>query len=572
MKFDRRQLPGGKTLPGYFLLFLTGGLLFFQAACGSTPALTGGGPESADAPLVPGQPLKIFIQEPGMVELTLDELAAFGLAGNPETLQLSHQGRPHPLWIAGDGDARKVRFYGGAGESFYTQERIYWLESGDTVPTWMSEKTFAATEAPAANQQTQTVLRLEENLRYTPKVEAGDHFFWVSLAAPGKLPVNFSLPHLAEGTGEIRVEIWGSTESPKEPDHRLRAVLNGQVLFDETWDGKGRRTLSAQIPDTALLSGENELVIEAPGGIDVVADVIFLDWIEIQYPRQLNTAADQVSFLGTGEPVEISGVRTSVTIFDVTDPEAIVRMTGEPVEGNVVTVPTMPGHAYLAVGPEEYLKPAQLVPGASSPDLFAPGLGADYIAIGPQELLAPLQPLLDWRANHGLAVQAVPLEAVYDQFNDGYPEPVAIQAFMQYAAEAWDPAPRYLLLVGDATYDPRGYLTPPEANRLPTFMVQTIYGGETATDIPFGQLNEDPWPEIAIGRIPARTAAQVETVVEKILAYESNASTGDWQQRVLAVADGREPRFKRRAAFFGPIRLVFSRHVGRSGTRGRRDQ
>ncbi len=150
-----------------------------------------------------------------------------------------------------------------------------------------------------------------------------------------------------------------------------------------------------------------------------------------------------------------------------------------------------------------------------------------------------------------LATLALPLEAVVDQFGYGYPEPAAIQALMAYAAEAWDPAPRYLLLVGDASYDPRGYLTPPEANRLPTFLVQTVHGGETASDLPFGELDDDPWPEIAVGRLPARTADQVAVIVEKILAYEAQRGSGaDWQKRVLAVADGQSAQFRQDAQTF----------------------
>ena len=155
----------------------------------------------------------------------------------------------------------------------------------------------------------------------------------------------------------------------------------------------------------------------------------------------------------------------------------------------------------LAVGADGYLSPDQVAQAWMAPDLRAAGSGADYVVVGPAELLPPLAPLLEWRAGQGLEVRAVPLEAVFDQFSHGAPEPAAIQALMAHAAEAWDPAPRYLLLIGDASYDPRGYLTPPEANRLPTFLVQTVYGGETASDIPFGQVDDDPWPEIAVGRL-----------------------------------------------------------------------
>jgi hypothetical protein len=44
-------------------------------------------------------------------------------------------------------------------------------------------------------------------------------------------------------------------------------------------------------------------------------------------------------------------------------------------------------------------------------------------------------------------------------------------------------------------------------------------------------------PDLALGRIPARTPAEVSAVVDKILAYEKAAPAGDWQRRAVFVAD-----------------------------------
>ncbi|RME46927.1 MAG: hypothetical protein D6791_07060 [Chloroflexi bacterium] len=216
------------------------------------------------------------------------------------------------------------------------------------------------------------------------------------------------------------------------------------------------------------------------------------------------------------------------------------------------------GRRYEAVGPGGYRRPARIARASTSPDpsllatqgLRAAGNGADYVAVGPPDLLEPLAPLLAWREQQGLKVLTVPVEGIYDQFNDGLPEPEAIRAFLKYARQSWQPAPRYLLLVGDATYDPQGYVTPPEANRVPSFLVQTVFGGETASDTLFAQLDDDLKPDIAVGRMPARTPQQVRTLVEKTLAYEKQTSQGEWRRRVMAVADGQDPSFRKDARAF----------------------
>ena len=136
---------------------------------------------------------------------------------------------------------------------------------------------------------------------------------------------------------------------------------------------------------------------------------------------------------------------------------------------------------------------------------------------------------------------AVPVQAIYDQFGDGRVDPEAIRSFLQYAAQHWAVKPQYVLLVGDASYDTLNYTTSPQANRLPTFLVQTVYGGETASDVVFAQLDDDEKPDVAIGRVPARDADQVRAFVAKTIAYEKSAPAGEWRSRVLAVADGQEP-------------------------------
>ncbi len=185
----------------------------------------------------------------------------------------------------------------------------------------------------------------------------------------------------------------------------------------------------------------------------------------------------------------------------------------------------------------------------TTPDLHSVENGADYIAIGPQDLLKPLQPLLDYRRQQGLTPLAVPLQAVYDQFGYGQPEPQAIQRFIR-STQSWNLAPRYLLLVGDASYDPKGYISSPEANRLPAFLVDTVYGGQTASDVDFAQVNEDPWPDIPLGRVPARTPQQVEAFVEKTLEFERQPKGDIRDIQVLAIADGQEPIFASYAQMF----------------------
>ena len=138
---------------------------------------------------------------------------------------------------------------------------------------------------------------------------------------------------------------------------------------------------------------------------------------------------------------------------------------------------------------------------------------------------------------------AIPVDEIFDRFSYGMPEPEGIRSFLRYAHQTWDTAPKFVILVGDATYDPRGYISEWKANRVPSFMVNTSYGGETASETLFAQMDDDMLPDLAVGRVPARDSKQVQIFVEKLIAYENQTDDNAWQHRILAVADAPDPIF-----------------------------
>ena len=155
----------------------------------------------------------------------------------------------------------------------------------------------------------------------------------------------------------------------------------------------------------------------------------------------------------------------------------------------------------------------------------------------------------------------IPLSVVYDQFYWGFREPNAIRNFLKYTQDNWDPSPKYILLIGDATYDMRGYQSTVDRNQLPTFQVFTEFGGETASDFGYMGLTGMNWPDeenakiihdpqIIVGRIPAQTSSQLSQVIQKILNYEEQISEKNHRGQVLLVADDQDTNFQEDAKAF----------------------
>src|SRR6202040_3240089 len=126
---------------------------------------------------------------------------------------------------------------------------------------------------------------------------------------------------------------------------------------------------------------------------------------------------------------------------------------------------------------------------------------------------------------------------LYDEFSFGEKTPQALGDFLRWARAQWQKPPQFVVLVGDATIDPRDYAQLGAADFVPTKQVSMAQVAlKTASDDWFVDFNGDGRPYIPIGRLSVRTAAQAAAVVTKIVGYDQG-SPQPWTKEVLLVAD-----------------------------------
>jgi len=91
-----------------------------------------------------------------------------------------------------------------------------------------------------------------------------------------------------------------------------------------------------------------------------------------------------------------------------------------------------------------------LVQSASQPAFLLVGVVMSLV-------MGPLSEEFGWRGfalDQLLSVQVVTISQVYDQFSHGLADPAAVRELLRYAHAKWaEPAPQYVLLVGEASYD-----------------------------------------------------------------------------------------------------------------------
>jgi hypothetical protein len=487
----------------------------------------------------------IAITEEGIYQVTV---GTFGWdEADLANMQLFQRDQPVPIWISGTGRETKIHFFGEASDSAYTSQQIYQLKMGTEPGLRIREVTETPATAAAPGEEITSTVRIEENLIYSPLVEEGDHWLWVKLAAPITQTASMDLAAPLSGGGRVKAALWGNTEAPTTPNHHVVIRINGKQVAEGSWDGQTRKVVEGQVPKGTLQEGVNVIEIECPGDTGTVVDIVSLDWIEVSYSRRSQLTEEQSIFTADDAAIQLFGGGEEMILFDITQAG---RVSAQTIQGDSATFLSEKGHRYAVVRAGGWLQPDMVEASVVEPDLKRQDDGAEYLAIGPTELLKPISPLLELRAEQGLSVKQVPVEAIYDQFNGGMEEPQAIQAFLAYAVRQWKTVPKYVLLVGDSSYDFRNYTDGKNGNRLPVMMVQTIFGGETGSDVLIADINEDPWPDLAIGRLPAQTPEQIETYVQKVLRYEGEDFTPGERLKILAIADGQEKIFQSDAANF----------------------
>jgi hypothetical protein len=177
---------------------------------------------------------------------------------------------------------------------------------------------------------------------------------------------------------------------------------------------------------------------------------------------------------------------------------------------------------------------------------------ADMLIVYPPEFQEAAAKLAAHRqALNGFTVVLAPINQVFNEFGSGLHDPAAIRNFAKLLHQR-DPLFRYLLLLGDGSFDARNRMVPAAANTAFVPLMETEESLDGITSYPwddfFGLLsdNEGASPalgalELAVGRIVAGSPTQAMQMVDKVIRYESSPTKwGNWRNRLTFVGDDDE--------------------------------
>ncbi|MFL6196772.1 MAG: C25 family cysteine peptidase, partial [Thermoanaerobaculia bacterium] len=544
-----------------------------------------GGPKAAGRAAVSSSPgtggVRVAVREAGLYYLGTEEVAAWlGLPADKAGKEIAQgkvalfrNDRPvafYPDLVAStnpggrvkEKDARGLFFYAESADSLYSAETAYRLQGRPGLLMDVA----AAGAAPATPGGTFADTRHVERDAFPATVVAtdpdADYWFWEFLqgnsADFGTRAFPFDAPgaSAADG-GALTIAFQGATATGVTDEHQALVSVNGSPLGETRWTGLTARQATFPVPPGVLQEGGNRVEVTARTGDGAPYSIFYLDAFDVSYQRAFRAVGDSLAFTPAASRPTVVGGFTSAAIrlLDVSDPLRPRWVAGAAVE------PDGAGGFRLTFTPTasaRYLATAVAAAPAgirrwNPPALRASSNRAEYLVVAPAALHASAERLADLRRAQGLESRVVDLEQVMDEFNAGDSDPRALRTFLSWARANWSLPPRYVALAGEGTLDYRDLLGFGD-NLLPPLMIRAE-GGLFPSDNLLGDVDGDGLPEMAVGRIPVLSAAELDAYTAKIAEYEATAP-GDWSGRGLLVSDAPD-----RGASFGEDNERIAAHI-----------
>ena len=553
--------------------------------------------------------LRVELEHTGVYMLDHDAVAAAqpSLAGCPgDALQLTWRGEPVPIRVVDSGDGRfgpgsHIEWIGsqlhGTMSWFnsHSTHNAYVLSVADGPAARIADATAAmpGDHAPLLRvshmEEENLMVRLEET-QQKPGEEV-DVWMWAKMTHvdPEPFATHFDLPDLDRAAGPVRLDIGMRGLSAIRPphehrdaerpaDHSVLVHINGRHVDTLSWDGRDAVEHTLEIPADGLRPADNELILRVPrrslpwdDQLDVI-DVVMFNWMRWQFPLHGDLDAGmQPLQVDGGDAAQGIRLRYSGPGTPVLYGEDGIRRPGMPGAAGEYLFTGAPTGTVLHPVIDGLLATPDDIRAAAPADWWQPEQHYDYLIVSHPRFIEAVRPLAEFHESRGLRVALLDVNDVYDTFHHGIVHPQAIRNLVDRAWHHWpQPRPRFLLLVGNASFDIRNethndqryakwaqaellypntfgaiastpYENLPESlanrNLIPTWQFPSSEG-QSASDNPFASVAGDDWrPVLAVGRFPVFEPEEVTAIVDKTIKYMTTPRVGAWRRDVMFITD-----------------------------------
>jgi len=367
-----------------------------------------------------------------------------------------------------------------------------------------------------------------------------DHFFWKMIYAPADfpgedrldIPLDFTYMDSTQNV-QVKVKVFGEQDLDTDILHDLGIVINGHYYTSKSFITGGAKELIFDIPSSKFFVGSNTLTLQALGTNASVGtyDYMYIDKVDVSYYKNYNVSGNiaTISNLEANSSINIDGFsNTQINVLDITSTNNIFKL----VNGTLSTVTGITSvlvnsgnialnNKFFVFADGVEIAPTQMsLTNGYDLSLKDQVNGADFIIIGKDSLLSAVFDLVSRRETQGMRVKTVTLKQIYDEFSNGQKSYQAIKDFLSYARINWQaPAPQYLLLLGDGSYDPKDIYNNSDNS---SFSMPLLKGNyfDISGDNWFVEAAGEYMPQMAVGRLPSENPVDIRNYVTKLLNYE----------------------------------------------------
>ena len=524
--------------------------------------------------------VKIGTGVEGLFRIYKSDLAKLGVDAsslNPRTFQLFESGTEQFIYVSNEangvfGDSDYVEFFGTrnfskispkiintGNEEYneylnrYTDTTIYFLTWGTTNGKRAYSLSNLASGISDTLNYFSSVIHHEPNLMLqylnindavaneTPNWNKNKTWYWDWIFA--SIYTNtLQLQDIYPGkTAKAFFKLVSGASSVATNSHNITFSVNNLLLDSEVVNLNDRVVLQGNISSNNLTNGANQFTLHNyPNGTD--PNYFASDWFEIEYPKNLNLAGDSLyfefrdNFSNKIAMIKVGNASVPLNNYEIFKVKpSLKRITNaQVIAGNIFFSDTVnTNDAYVIINPAKISKPTFYY--KKNFVNLRQSRQTDYIAITHPLFMSGAQAYVNSIAQlYSVNPFLVNVNDIFDGFAFGYPYPQSIKDFIGNSLQNWQaPLPSYLLLIGDADYDYKGYIRTISSggNYVPSY-------GSPVSDSWYSVLNDSiSLPQMKVGRLPINNSSELNFYLSKV-QNNFNAPFSDWNKHYLFFSGG----------------------------------
>lgn len=437
----------------------------------------------------------------------------------------------------------------------------YYFLSDNAGEQILLNDTTAYHDEPAAEDVYQYVqLHLHERDQYnlvdvTGLAGGGRNWYGERMTRTAKR-LNINMP-THDLTGEqMRVYIRMGSRVSTQTQLQLSVGENAVTAKVEPIMDIYNRAYNTTMTLNCVPAGTEQQTVGVQANILADADNSYLDYIELSAPAYLRMRNKQERIqtptgLNTNKQLRyhLSGVTAHTQIWDVTDADSIRRVPTRQIGDTLCWIGSNKKgiRTYIAVNVNNSF-PQPTIQGRVANQNIHGTHDAELVIITPNEFVSQAEEIADiHREYDGYNVAVVSAEDAYNEFSSGTPDVTAYRRVMKMLYDREQIKPRWLLLLGDGSFDNRKLMASSGNNTLLTYQADNSVNEVSAyvADDYFGWLENNSYMDdagsklaVSVGRLPVHTQSQADGMVAKLREYYTNEeAAGIWRQRLLFLAD-----------------------------------